>query len=75
MFYAPGQVLRLLSILNIATTNILPLAASVPMVPELRYSNIKADVERECTSKDGGYENTVALNYRIVESVGESHGV
>lgn len=73
--YAPRQVLRLVSILNIATTNILPLAASVPMIPELRYGNIEAHVERERTSEDGGNENTVALNYRIVESVGKSHGV
>lgn len=31
---APEQVLRLVSILNVTTTDILPLPASVPMIPE-----------------------------------------
>lgn len=45
------------------------------MIPEFRYGNVKADVECERTSKDGGNENAVALNYRVVESVGKGHGV
>lgn len=67
--------LRLVSILNITTADILPLPASVPMIPEFRYGNVKADVECERTSKDGGNKNAIALNYRVVESVGKGHGV